>query len=114
MNPVCHIYKSWPDDMRAMCTCGWSGGPHVFRRGAKRDVRRHCALRNHAIGDPLVVLVSDHKCHVHRLSANAFQVRCSCGSELKVRRSLRRARWDARWHRMATNHIASRRILRDC
>lgn len=113
MKPVCHIYKSWPDDMRAMCTCGWSGGPHVLRWGAKRDVRRHCALRNHAIGDPLIVLVSDHKCHVYQLSLNRFQVRCSCGCELKVRRSLRRARWDACRHRMATNHIASRQILRD-
>lgn len=85
----------------------------MFRRAAKRDVRRHCSLRGHAIGDPIVVLVSDHTCHVYRLSANGFQVRCSCGRHKSVRRSLRWAKWDARRHRMATNHIASRRILGD-
>ena len=90
-----------------------AGKAHVFRLGATRDPRRHCAFRGHAIGDLLVVLVSDHKCHVYRLSASGFQVRCSCGRHKRMRRTARLAQWDARVHRLATNHIASRQSLRE-
>lgn len=31
----------------------------------------------------------------------------------RMRRTARLAQWDARVHRLATNHIASRRILRE-
>jgi hypothetical protein len=55
--PICRVFASWPDHKRAICECGWEGYAHVFTFRAKREARRHCALRRCRLADRLVVRV---------------------------------------------------------